>query len=148
MSFLGRFWDCVARNKPHQPPEIEAQRKTGQPEGGATGFADYEYHLPKAEWVQIASIENRELLLEVELTRSPRRANGRYLREGDTRCRRRPRLKLPTFRIKMLATALAISRDPFVNPRWPAPMRGGFGLADQMLRQRCDTGRQSLPFAA
>src|SRR5580704_8957592 len=22
MSFLGRFWDCVARNKPHQPPGL------------------------------------------------------------------------------------------------------------------------------
>jgi hypothetical protein len=30
-------------------------------------------HLPKVEWVQMASIENREPPLEIDLTCSPRR---------------------------------------------------------------------------
>ncbi len=84
------------------------------------------------------------------------------------------------FGIKMLATALAISRNPFVNARPPVQKRGGLGWltlvgrrsrgstmlhrvrpcavvcgtlkrrsgrgVEQTLRQRCDTGRQSLPF--
>jgi hypothetical protein len=63
---------------------------------------------------------------------------ARFLREGDSRCRRRPpRPELP------IATALAISRKPRTNARRPAPKR-----AEQMLRQRCDTGRQSTLCAA
>jgi hypothetical protein len=49
------------------------------------------------------------------------------------------------FGIKMPATALAISRNPFVNARRPAPKRGGSGrLVEQMLRRRCDTARPSF----
>jgi hypothetical protein len=49
------------------------------------------------------------------------------------------------FWIKMPATALPSSRNPFAKAR--RRLKSGVGkLVEQMLRQRCDTGRQSLLF--
>jgi hypothetical protein len=59
----------MGRNKEETVRDLEAHQAVILPLI-ATGFADCEYHLSKVEWVQIASIENRELPLEVELTRS------------------------------------------------------------------------------
>jgi hypothetical protein len=70
-------------------------------------------------------------------------ANDRCLRiPAEDRRRRRTRLARRRCAITMPSTVLPSSRNPF---RMPAAAPSG-KLVEQMLRQRCDTGLQSLPF--